>query len=240
MSRFDRLFYFDKLKVRIIITFGLCLNDYFGTSMIKRLKRLKGSETNKEHKQGERRCSILDIYRSQNTVFTTKDISLIWQETDLNTIKARINYYVKKGKLYAIRRGIYARDRNYNKFELATKIYTPSYISLETVLQREGIIFQYYKAIYVISYLSREIFCDGQKYIFRKIKNEVLVNNLGIKRKENYFIALKERAFLDALYLYKDYHFDNLKPLNWDFCFEIAPIYKNKKLIKALKSYARY
>ena len=184
-----------------------------------------------------KKFDILDIYRAKNTVFTAKDISLIWKETDLDTIKARINYYVKRGKLYSPRRGIYARDKNYNKLELATKIYTPSYVSLETVLQREGIIFQYYQAIFVISYLSREIFCDNQKYIFRKIKNEALVNNLGIERKENYFIATKERAFLDALYLYKDYHFDNLRSLNWDFCFEIVPIYKSKKLIKLLKSY---
>jgi hypothetical protein len=123
---------------------------------------------------------------------------------------------------------------------LATKIYTPSYISLETVLQKEGIVFQYYKAIFVVSYLSREILCDNQKYIFKKIKDEVLVNNLGIERKENYFIAAKERAFLDALYLYKNYHFDNLKPLNWNLCFEIALIYKSRELIKLLKSYARH
>ena len=187
-----------------------------------------------------RRFDILEIYRSKNTIFTAKDISLIWKETDLDTIKARINYYVKKGKLYSIRRGVYARDKNYDKFELATKIYTPSYISLETVLQKEGIIFQYYKAIFVVSYLSRKILCDNQEYIFRKIKNEVLVNNLGIERKKNYFIASRERAFLDTLYLYQDYHFDNLKPLNWKLCFEIAPIYKSKKLIKLLKFYARY
>lgn len=186
------------------------------------------------------KIDILEIYRSKNTVFTTKDISLIWKETDLDTLKARINYYVKKGKLYALRRGIYAKDKNYNKIELATKIYTPSYVSLETVLQKEGIVFQYYKAIFVVSYLSRETVCDNQKYVFRKIKNDILVNNLGIERKENYFIATKERAFLDILYLYKDYHFDNLKPLNLDLCFEIAPIYKNKKLIKLLKSYARH
>jgi len=185
-----------------------------------------------------KKFDILVIYRLKNTVFTTKDIALIWRETNLDTIKARINYYVKKGKLYAIRRGIYAKDKNYNKLELATKIYTPSYISLETVLQKEGVIFQYYKAIHVISYLSREIICDNQKYIFRKIQNEVLINNLGIKREENYFMATKERAFLDALYLYKNYHFDNLKSLNWGLCFEIAPIYKSKKLIKLLKSYA--
>jgi len=187
-----------------------------------------------------KKFNILDIYRSKNTVLSTKDISLIWKETDLDTIKAGINYYVKTGKLYSIRRGIYVKDKNYDKFELATKIYTPSYVSLETVLQKEGIVFQYYKSIFVVSYLSREIICDSQKYIFRKIKDEVLVNNLGIERKENYFIATKERAFLDALYLYKNYHFDNLKSLDWSLCFEIAPIYKSKKLIKLLKSYAQY
>lgn len=185
-----------------------------------------------------KKFDILEIYRASNTIFTTKNISLIWKETDLNTIKARINYYVKREKLYSIRRGIYAKDKSYDRIELATKIYTPSYVSLETVLQKEGIIFQYYNNIFAISYLSREIVCDNQKYVFRKIKNEVLVNSLGVKRKENYFIATKERAFLDALYLYKDYHFDNLDPLNWDFCFEIASIYKSKKLIQLLKSYA--
>lgn len=184
-----------------------------------------------------KKFDILKIYRLRNTVFTTRDIALIWKETDLDTIKARINYYVKREKLYAIRRGIYARDKNYDKLELATKIYTPSYVSLETVLQKEGVIFQYYEAVFVVSYLSREIFCDNQKYIFRKIKNEALVNNLGVERKENYFIATKERAFLDALYLYKDYYFDNLKPLNWNFCLEIAEIYENKKLLKTLKEY---
>jgi len=184
-----------------------------------------------------KKFDILEIYRLRNTVFTAKDIALVWKETDLNTIKARINYYVKRGKLYAIRRGIYARDKNYDKLELATKIYTPSYISLETVLQKEGVIFQYYEAVFVASYLSREIFCGNQKYIFRKIKNEALVNNLGLERRENYFIASRERAFLDALYLYKNYHFDNLKPLNWNFCFKIAKIYENKKMLKTLKEY---
>lgn len=184
-----------------------------------------------------KKFGILDIYRSQNTVFTAKDIALIWRKTDLDTIKARINYYVKKGKLYAIRRGIYAKDENYNKFELATRIYTPSYISLETVLQNEGVIFQHYESIFAVSYLFREIICDEQKYIFRKIKNEVLINNLGVEKKENYFIATKERALLDALYLYGNYYFDNLRSINWKFCFEIAPIYKSKKIIKLLKSY---
>lgn len=184
-----------------------------------------------------KRFDISKVYHSKNTVFTTKDIALIWKETDLNTLKARVNYYVKTGRLYSLRRGIYAKDKNYNKFELATKIYTPSYISLETVLLKERVIFQHYKDIFVVSYLTREIVCDNERYVFKKIKNSVLTNSLGIKKKENYSIATKERAFMDTLYLYKDYHFDNLESMNWENCFQILPLYDNKTLAKRLNSY---
>lgn len=184
-----------------------------------------------------KRFDISKVYHSKNTVFTAKDIALIWKETDLNTLKARINYYVKTGRLYSLRRGIYAKDKNYNKFELAVKIYTPSYVSLETVLQKERVIFQHYKDIFVVSYLTREIVCDNERYVFKKIKNSVLTNSLGIKKKENYSIATKERAFMDTLYLYKDYHFDNLESMNWEDCFQILPLYSNKTLTKRLNSY---
>lgn len=177
---------------------------------------------------------ILKIYNLPNTVFTAKDVALLFGETDLNIIKSRINYYVKTKKLISLRRGIYAKNENYNKFELAIKIYTPAYISLETVLHKEGVVFQYYEAIFIVSYLSREIICNTQKYIFKKIGNEILANLAGIEQKENYFIATKERAFLDVLYLYKNYHFDNLKPLNWALCFKILPIYSNKRVSKTV------
>lgn len=148
---------------------------------------------------------ILQIYKSSLTVFTAKDIAFLLKETKLNTIKAKINYYVKTKKLIPLRKGIYVKDKSYNKLELATKIYTPSYISLETVLYKEGVIFQHYDSIFVVSYLSREITCDNQKYIYKKIKNEILLNPKGIRKEKNYFIATKERALLDALYLYKNY-----------------------------------
>jgi len=184
-----------------------------------------------------KKTNILDIFRVNNTVFTFKDLSLILGETDKNYLKKKIYRYVKAKKLYSIRRGLYAKDKNYNKFELATKIYTPSYISFETVLSRAGIIFQFYSQIFVASYLAREITVDGQKHVYKKIKDEILTNHLGIEQKENYAIAIPERAFLDTLYLYKKYHFDNLSPINWKKVFEILPIYQNKALEKRIKKY---
>jgi len=53
---------------------------------------------------------------------------------------------------------------------------------------------------------------------------------MGIAQKENYFIATRERAFLDALYLYKNYYFDNLDVLDEKKVFEILKIYQNKTL----------
>ena len=36
------------------------------------------------------------LYSLKNTVFTTQEISLILKETDLNRLKSKINYFVKK------------------------------------------------------------------------------------------------------------------------------------------------
>ncbi len=162
---------------------------------------------------------------------------MIWNETDVELIKKRVYRYTKMGKLYPIRKGIYAKDKNYNKLELANKIFTPAYISLETVLSREGIVFQHYDQIFVVSYLSREISCDGQTYVFRRIKDVILTNSLNVEKKGNYYIASRERAFLDTIYLNKNYHFDNLSSIDWDVCFEMVPIYNNKAMAKRLNSY---
>ena len=155
-----------------------------------------------------------------------------------NLLKRRLNYYVKKGKLHSVRRGIYAKDVNYDKLELATKILTPSYISFETVLGQSGITFQYYSQIFVASYLTREIIIDNQIYSFKKIKDSILTNETGIKVKNNYYIASPERAFLDVVYLNKNYHFDNLINLNWHKVYKILQIYGgNKRMEKKIRKY---
>lgn len=178
------------------------------------------------------------ILRSPNTVFTFKEIFLLSGETNSKLLKSRLNYYVKRGALYSIRRGIYAKNKNYNKFELATKIYTPSYISFETVLASSGIIFQKYTQIFVASYQTKEIEADGKKYSFKKIKDNILTNSLGIENKDDCSIASKERSFLDTLYLNKDYYFDNLSVLDWEKIKLILPIYGgNKRMQRKVNEY---
>jgi predicted transcriptional regulator of viral defense system len=174
------------------------------------------------------------ILRSYKTVFSFKDIALLWHEPGSKATWERIHYYIKKGELYRIRKGLYAKDQNYNRLELATRIYTPSYVSFETVLAKEGLIFQYYERIFVASYEDREISVDGQTYAYRRLKTNVLVNPTGVEHANETSMASKERAFLDTLYIHADYQFDNLRNINWEKVFEILPIYTNKRLEKTV------
>lgn len=178
---------------------------------------------------------LADILRSPKTIFTTSDIALLWGEQGSNSTRVRLNYYVKRGDLYRIRRGLYAKDKNYNKVELATRIFIPSYISFETVLAQKGVIFQYYSQIFAASYLSRSVIIDEQTYSFRQISKDILINPAGIEHKEEISIATKERAFLDTLYNNTNYHFDNMGTLDWNKIFEILPIYHNKSMTKTVE-----
>ncbi len=177
------------------------------------------------------------LLRSTKTIFSTKDTVLLWNENDNKVVTDRLKKYVIAKKLIRVHRGFYAKDKNYNRFELATRIYTPSYISFETILTREGINFQYYGNIFVASYINREIIVGEQKITFVRTKDYVLSNTTGIEHNEGYAIATKERAFLDRVYVSKDYHFDNLNNLNWNKVFEILPIYHNKRMEKKVREY---
>lgn len=177
------------------------------------------------------------VYGSKQTVFTSKEIAILIGEKNADKLKSKLSYYVKTGKLFRLRRGIFSKNEAYDKNELAVRIYTPAYVSFETVLAREGVIFQYYEKIFVASYLSRNLKFKENKFTYRKLKNEILINQKGMISKGTYFEASKERAFLDVLYLFGDYYFDNLRSIDWNLCFDMAAIYKNKTLEKRLKNY---
>ena len=178
--------------------------------------------------------NILTIYKQPDTVFSTTELALIFAEEQPVKLKKKLNYATKTGKLLSLRRGIYAKE-GYSSRELATKIYTPSYISLETVLVDHGVTFQHNTTITAISYVSRQIICDDLTIQYRKTRDYILTNKAGIVNTETYFEATLERAFLDALFLYRDYHFDNLGPIDFTKAAELLPIYENKTLNRRFK-----
>lgn len=182
---------------------------------------------------------ILTVYQNQRTVFRLTDIAMLTGEGDPVSLNKKVNYLVRTGKLNSPRKGIYTKP-GYNAEELACVIYTPTYISLEYVLQKAGIIFQYDSTITSVSYLSRSIAIDGQQYSFRKIKNEIIIDTSGIIRKDNGInIATPERAFLDMLYLSPTFYFDNLNSLNKKIICKLLLIYKSQSLINRTNNLLR-
>lgn len=185
--------------------------------------------------QNNEKDLILAIYRENRTVFRLNDIAMLIGVSDFQSLNKKLNYYVRTGKLNNPRKGIYSKP-GYDPEEMACTVFTPSYISLQYVLQKAGIVFQYDSRITSVCYLSRIIEIESREFIYRKIKGSSLVNTAGILRQNNHInIASPERAFLDFLYLEKEFHFDNLNPLNKKVVNKLLPLYQSKALIKAVK-----
>ena len=179
---------------------------------------------------------IFELYKSSRTVFKINDIALLMNNEKTSALCKILNYYVKTGKLLNPRRGFYTKE-SYKPEELACLLYPPTYISLEYVLQRAGVIFQYDSAITNVSYLSRETEIDNQPFRYRQLKGEILTNTTGIiLNNNNINIATPERAFLDTLYLNKRFYFDYPYILDKKKIAKLLPIYNSQTLVKAVNN----
>lgn len=179
---------------------------------------------------------ILQLYSRPETVFTIHEISQLFPNISYESLRDRLHYFTKIGKLLNLHHGIYAK-KEYLPFELANKIYKPSYISLETVLVKTGVVFQHYETIFLASYLTRTLKVGGVNIQYRQIKKEILTNTEEVEEKTGYFIAAPERAFLDAVYIYKNYHFDNLGAINWERVENLKKIYQSRAFEKRVDGY---
>lgn len=182
------------------------------------------------------------LIKTKKTVFTIADFQQIWQIKNKNYLKTIINRLFVRREIFRIKKGVYVLNKEYNIFELSNKLKSPSYISLETVLQKEGVVFQdYSNSVYAISNNTKKFEINKKKFEYFKIKNDILLNPLGIKKQDNYNIASKERAVTDRIYLTSNYYFDNLKNIDIEKLDKISKIYNKrtekeiKKLIKFIK-----
>jgi hypothetical protein len=153
--------------------------------------------------------------KGNKTVFSLSEISSLTGQYSGQKLYSALKYAVKTSSIIRVSRGIYALNNSYNKQEFANKYRSPSYISLYTILQGAGIVFQPYDSIYAVSNRCEEATVDGQKYIYRKIKDEFLLNPIGLTTKNGVNKATSERAICDKIYLDGDEYFDNLRQIDW-------------------------
>ena len=170
------------------------------------------------------------ILNSSRSVFNIQSLRIMTECKNSQKLTQSLHYYVKEGKICNPRRGIYTKA-TYNEQEMACSLFRPAYISLEYVLQRAGVVFQYDDAITCVSYLNRIVEIDDKTYQFRIINPELWIGMEGIRQDDNILIATPERAFLDMVYLSAgNCYFDNLHPLNKTKVKQLLLLYQSKVL----------
>lgn len=182
------------------------------------------------------------LLASNQTVFTTQNLAVLWDIPEVKKLWEVIKYYTRAAKIRLIKRGIYVLidpNKPYTPFELAQKIIPISYISLSSALSVAGIRFQYDTQIYAMAAKSKTYHVDRVTIRYHQIKESILLHPLGLVQKENYVIASPERAIGDTLYLYPKTGFDNLHEINTDRLREVAPIYGNKRVEADIKTLIR-
>lgn len=170
------------------------------------------------------------ILNSSRSVFNIQSLRMMTECENSQKLTQSLHYYVMAGKIRNPRRGIFTKA-TYDEKEMACSLFRPAYVSLEYVLQRAGVVFQYDDAMTCVSYLNRIVEIDDKTYQFRIINPELWIGMEGIEQQDNILIATPERAFLDMVYLSAgNCYFDNLHPLNKTIIKQLLPLYQSKVL----------
>ena len=118
-----------------------------------------------------------------------------------------LNHWQEKGYIKKLRRGFYIFvDLVLNEetlFLIANRLYSPSYVSLETALSYYGLIPEGVYSLTSVSTKKTEIFkTPTANFIYRSIKPSVYFGyRLAQQSGQGYKIAEMEKAVLDYLYL---------------------------------------
>ncbi|MFH1959646.1 MAG: hypothetical protein ABIJ22_04965 [Patescibacteria group bacterium] len=184
---------------------------------------------------------IAAIIKTGREVFAAQDLVVIWGYCDERKLYELIKYYVRREEIFVLARGLYA-IKQYTEQELrgdpqllmkiANKLVPNSYVSLFTVLRQQGVISQYYDEVYCVASRSVIRRVMGVEFIYKQVKEEVLLNELGIVSQSGVRVASLERAVADMWYVYPKLNLENLERVNKKELRRIVKIY-GKKVMQA-------
>ncbi len=167
-------------------------------------------------------------------------INLI-QITGWNSLKTKyvLHKGVKEGWLVRLKKGLYALKSDLpNEGIIANKLYKPSYISLEYVLSKYGIIPEsVYEITSVTTKPTRQFEIEGKIFSYTKIKQEAYQ---GFRLIEGVLEAEVEKALVDYLYLVNlgkkriNERLD-LRKIDWKLVEEYGQLFNRKGLMTLIK-----
>lgn len=135
-------------------------------------------------------------------LFSSLDLQRFFN-TSRNTTEKFIARYCKKKLIIKVRKGFYYFSTyKPSEFEIANKIYQPSYISFDTALSYYGIIPEtIYSITSATTAITRLFIVNNIRYSYQKVKKEAYQGYKPIKIGESIVLmAEPEKALADYLY----------------------------------------
>jgi len=139
-------------------------------------------------------------------IFARSDVIKLFIKESQNQINTQLHRMIKRGDLVGVKRGLYSfPNTTLDEFVVANKLYTPSYVSLESALNVYGI-FPDITAIVtsVTTTTSKKLNTPLGNYVYSKINKNLFFGYESVLDKESCFyynIATPEKALLDFIYV---------------------------------------
>lgn len=144
----------------------------------------------------------------KTNIFTFVDVIKHFSDEDERNTRVQLGRFVKKGLIIRIKRGLYCFDpKRIDELELASWLYQPSYISLETALNYYGLIPDIPQTVTSVCLTTtKRIHNQFGSFSYTKIKPSLFFGFVKVKSagSDSFFnLAEKEKALLDYFYLRK-------------------------------------
>ncbi len=168
----------------------------------------------------------------QIPVFSIQDIGIFFPNFD----SRRLIEWQEKGYIQKIRNRYY-RFKNSeiglaDRFHIANKIYSPSYVSLESALSFYGIIPEgVFQTTSCTTRKTQTFNTEVSSFSYRNMKRELFIGyRIEESKVGNYLIASAEKAIIDYLYLHSEIKtMEDFESLRWNQ-FEIERTVSFEKL----------
>jgi predicted transcriptional regulator of viral defense system len=161
---------------------------------------------------------FLMIAKTKEQIFHLNDLARIWGIANRQNLAMTLNRYVAAGLIYRIYRGLYSLKPAAELDPLilgAKALNNYCYLSGETILAKQGVIFQQVNYFTFIGSSTKRFKIGTYKYYCRQLKGDFLYNDTGVLKTGKAFNeATLERAAADILYFNPRYHFDNPMAIN--------------------------
>lgn len=142
------------------------------------------------------------------SIFTGNDLIKLFPDEPKTQINTQISRMVARGDLIGLKRDMYLLpDVKVDEFVLANKLYSPSYVSLESALNSFGIIPDVAMNVTSVTTTTpKKISTFRGAFLYSKINRDLFFGFQNVLDKSSglyYQIALPEKALLDYIYIRK-------------------------------------